>query len=270
MASPFRKASLIPSPGLQDAEDTLYGISETSRVLLIAAFIVFVVGGAASIGGVAYSASVVMYSGLVVCILGVGMYTIVVMFTTINGPPAGIELRHFEAVVKVKPATFRPSFVSKCLHAAASAMFSTGCVMVVLGFRHRVLYMWIPGYTLSLLAFLLYTMTVMYGPLDIKPGAVIIAFPDDNVLNFFGEEEEEFMPPMHGKSPGSQSRDPMAGLLSRDARTPGTPTSAAGRKSTEGRRAQGEASAPLVAVPSMDALPGRPILKIKKLDRKPK
>ncbi|XP_064486518.1 uncharacterized protein LOC135398890 isoform X2 [Ornithodoros turicata] len=180
-----------------------------------------------SISGVAHDTPLRIHAGLAISVLGVGVYTLILMFNTVLGPPSGIELRGFETIAKVKPATFRPSSLSKTIYAIAFVMFSVGCVMVVLGFRRRVLYMWIPGYALSVIAFLTYTMTVMYGPLDIKPGALIVAFPDDCAKHHVDEEDSpdldspEWKPHRGGHIAGTHSAQP------RDAETPGSAGGAA-------------------------------------------
>lgn len=51
--------------------------------------------------------------------------------------------------------------------------------MVILGFKLSLHVIWVPGYMLAVVAFIIYTAVVLYGPIDIKPGAIIVAIPDD-------------------------------------------------------------------------------------------
>lgn len=86
-----------------------------------------------------------------------------------------------EAVYKIKPAAFTPNRESRLALLIASVLFSAGCAMVIAGFKLTLQVLWVPGYSLAVIAFILYASVILYGPLDIKPGALIVAFPDDTV-----------------------------------------------------------------------------------------
>lgn len=159
-----------------------YGISRTARILLTCAFVLFVLGGTVSVLGVAQTEPIKAYSGLVLSVLAVGMYTLIVMFARVRGPPTVLKTgASIEGLKKVKPATFRPARKSQALFVIAFTLFSIGCASAVLGFRFGVPYLWIPGYGSSMAGFLLYTGTSMFGPLIIKPGALVVAFPNDRM-----------------------------------------------------------------------------------------
>ncbi|XP_064472790.1 uncharacterized protein LOC135387606 [Ornithodoros turicata] len=185
----------------QPAEKVEYGISRTSRVLLACTFFLFVLGGVLSVVGVAEMEPIKIYGGLIVTVIALGMYTLIVMYTRVYGPPSGFQLKGLETLAKVKPATFKPAPESQCLLILAFGLFTSGCICVIMGFKLAVIYMWIPGYCLSVVGFLVYTAAVVYGPLTIKPGALVVAFPDDN-LPIPGNASVETPPEMRKRREG--------------------------------------------------------------------
>ncbi|KAH7966458.1 hypothetical protein HPB49_016497 [Dermacentor silvarum] len=166
---------------MQDPHKAQYGISQTSRLLLAVAFLCFAAGGTFAVLGVASQKHYRTIAGSCAMALGVGIYTITVMFTNVSGPPSGFDLKDFESIETIKPATFQPNLHSKLALALAYGIFVTGSIMVVLGFNFDIMYLWIPGYSMSVIAFIGYTAVILYGPMTIKPGAIIVAFPDDAV-----------------------------------------------------------------------------------------
>lgn len=166
---------------MQDPLKAQYGISQTSRLVLCVAFLCFVAGGTFAVIGVASQRHYRTIAGSCAMALGAGIYTITIMFTNVTGPPSGFDLKDFESLVKIKPATFQPSRRSKFALTLAFFLFVGGSVMVVLGFNFDIMYLWIPGYSMSVIAFIGYTAVILYGPMTIKPGAIVVAFPDDAV-----------------------------------------------------------------------------------------
>lgn len=164
---------------MQDPLNAKYGISQTSRLVLAVALLCFAAGGVFAVIGVASQNHYKTIIGTCVMTLGSGIYTITIMFTNISGPPSGFDLKDFESIEKIKPALFYPNEKSKFALAMAFFLFVAGCVMVVLGFNFDVMYLWIPGYSMAVIAFIGYTAVILYGPMTIKPGAIIVAFPDD-------------------------------------------------------------------------------------------
>ncbi|XP_064487687.1 uncharacterized protein LOC135399873 isoform X2 [Ornithodoros turicata] len=182
----------------QIPEELDYGISTTSRLLVMGTLVLFIIGGVLAVVGIGYNSQQKMYGGIVIIVIGVSMYTLTIMFTSIRGPPTGFELKGFEAVAKVKPATFRPALLSRLFYLIAAILFSSGCVLVIIGFNRGVYYLWIPGYAMSLFGFLAYTLTIMYGPMNVKPGAMVVAFPDDNLNRVIAGELEDAVGPRMG------------------------------------------------------------------------
>lgn len=166
---------------MQDPHKVQYGISQTSRLVLAAAFLCFAAGGTFAVIGVASQRHYRTIAGTCAMTLGVGIYTITIMFANITGPPSGFDLKDFESLEKIKPATFQPNMRSKLALIVAFFLFVGGSVMVVLGFNFDIMYLWIPGYSMSVIAFIGYTAVILYGPMTIKPGAIVVAFPDDAV-----------------------------------------------------------------------------------------
>ncbi|XP_065296855.1 uncharacterized protein [Dermacentor albipictus] len=166
---------------MQDPHKAHYGISQTSRLVLAVAFLCFAAGGTFAVVGVASHKQSRTIGGLCAMGLGVAIYTITVMFTNVTGPPSGFDLKDFESIEKIKPATFQPNLHSKLALTLAFGLFVAGCIMVVLGFNFDIMYLWIPGYSMSVIAFIVYTAVILYGPMTIKPGAIVVAFPDDAV-----------------------------------------------------------------------------------------
>lgn len=168
---------------MQDPLKAQYGISQTSRLVLAIAFLCFAAGGTFAVIGVASQRHYRTLAGLCAMALGAGIYTASIMFTNVTGPPSGFDLKDFESLVKIKPAKFQPNRRSKFALILAFFLFVGGSVMVVLGFNFDIVYLWIPGYSMSVIAFIGYTAIILYGPMTIKPGAVVVAFPDDAVPN---------------------------------------------------------------------------------------
>lgn len=166
---------------MQEPGKAVYGISQSGRLVLVIALLAFVAGGTLSVVGVASQKTVQIVVGVCIMTVGVGTYTIAIMFTSVTGPPSGFDLKDFETVEKIKPASFSPNRQSKLALTFAFFLFLGGCVMVVLGFNFDVAYMWIPGYSMAVIAFIAYTAVVLYGPMTISPGAIIVSFPDDAV-----------------------------------------------------------------------------------------
>lgn len=164
---------------MQEPGKAKYGISQASRLVLAIALLAFAAGGVLSVVGVASQKTIQIIVGVCIMSVGVGTYTIAIMFTRVTGPPSGFDLKDFETVEKIKPASFSPNRQSKLALTFAFLLFVGGCVMVVVGFNFDLVYMWIPGYSMAVIAFITYTAVVLYGPMTIKPGAIIISFPDD-------------------------------------------------------------------------------------------
>lgn len=164
---------------MQEPGKAKYGISQSSRLVLAIALLAFASGGVLSVFGVATQRPVRTIVGVITMAVGVGTYTITIMCATVTGPPSGFDLKDFETVERIKPASFSPNRQSKLVLTFAFLLFVGGCVMVILGFNFDVVYMWIPGYSMAVIAFITYTAVILYGPMTIKPGAIVVSFPDD-------------------------------------------------------------------------------------------
>ncbi|CAN8011891.1 unnamed protein product [Ixodes pacificus] len=156
-----------------------YGISLNARLLLLAGALLFVLGGTFAVTGVAMDDELKWCAGVGIMVLGVTVYTLIIMFAEVTGPPSGTDLSELKTVLKVKPASFHPNRGSRMVLFLAGVLFSSGSTMVVSGFKLSMPYLWIPGYSMSVIAFVVYTAVVLYGPLTITPGAIIVAFPHD-------------------------------------------------------------------------------------------
>ncbi|CAN7941391.1 unnamed protein product, partial [Ixodes hexagonus] len=165
-----------------------YGISPTSRMVLLIGILFFVLGGSLSVIGVATDEERKWVVGVGLLVLGVAVYTLTIMLAEVTGPPSGFDLQDFETLYKIKPASFHPSRESRFVLILAFLLFSSGSTMVISGFKLSLLYLWIPGYSMAVVAFVIYTAVVLYGPLTVTPGALIVAFPDDTVAR---PDEEE-------------------------------------------------------------------------------
>ncbi|KAK8776145.1 hypothetical protein V5799_030510 [Amblyomma americanum] len=164
---------------MEDPLNAKYGISQTSRLVLAVALLCFAAGGVFAVIGVASQNHLKTIIGSCVMTLGSGIYTITIMFTSVSGPPSGFDLKDFESIYRIKPASFYPNFKSKLALSLSFFMFVGGTIMVVVGFNFDVMYLWIPGYSMAVIAFIGYTAVILYGPMVIKPGAIVVAFPDD-------------------------------------------------------------------------------------------
>lgn len=75
-----------------------YGLSQSSHMMLLIGFLCFVLGGVFSVIGVVSDQLDKSIGGLVVMVVGIGVYTCTIMFANVSGPPSGFNLQGISAL----------------------------------------------------------------------------------------------------------------------------------------------------------------------------